>query len=633
MFVEALELFQQLLNFPCIAADEYTYPSALKACGESGRVDYGKKLHGHLVKTGFLSDIFVSSSLATMYSKCNRFVSAEKVFDEIPDRDVRCWNAVISCYYQNGQPEKAVRSFEEMRRAGFEPNSVTYMMIISSCSRLLDLERGKRIHEEVVRNGLVSQGFIRDSLVDMYGKCGCLERAEEVFEQIARKNLIAWNSMLAGYSSNGDVKACLRLLRRMIGEGTRPSLTTFSTLLLGCIRSVQLRYGKFTHGYLLRNRIEPDVFINSLLIDMYFKCGSVSAAENVFNKIITTRKDVVYSNVMIKGYVDAGSNSKALGIYDAMRESGPKPDNITFATVLPACSRLSALGKGKEIHQSISDGSFEKQEVIISALVDMYAKCGALDEAIEVLRGMPRKDIVMWTSVISAYGSHGRALEAIELFEEMKNCSDIEKLDGVAFLSVLFACSHGGLVDQGYEYFNQMVTEHGIKPSVEHYSCLLDLLGRAGRLQEAYQIILRNPEIGGEVDLLSTLLSACRFHNEVDLGVKVARLLIEKNPNDPSAYVILSGLYGSDRKWNELRELRLKMKELGMRKNPGCSWIEIDDKRIYTFFARDDSHPQTETIYECLRFLATQIRRNGSCPSISSDLGIKNDEEYIGEIL
>ncbi|KAL5565868.1 hypothetical protein UlMin_029032 [Ulmus minor] len=611
MFVEALELFERLLVCADLVPDSYTYPSVIKACGGSGRVDFGKMVHTHLVKSGFLLDVVVGSSLVGMYAKCNLFKCAQQLFDEIPVRDVACWNAVISCCYQDGRPEKAVEYFEKMRNAGFEPNSVTLTTVIASCARLLDLEKGKEIHKELIRSGYVLDGFVSSSLVDMYAKCGCLDMAKEVFDQITTKNVVAWNSMITGYSLKGNSKSCIELLLRMNDEGTRPTLTTFSIILLACARSVQLQHGKFIHGYITRNYTESDIFITSLLIDLYFKCGIVSSAKNVFKTI--PKGNVVSWNAMISGHVTVGNYLEALGIYDSMKEAGVRPDAITFTSVLPACSQLAVLEKGKEIHNSIVENKFEKDKVVMGALLDMYAKCGAVDEALVVFLGLPGRDLLSWTSMISAYGSHGQALEALKLFSEMLRSN--VRPDGITFLAVLSACSHAGFVDEGCYYFNQMVTEYGIKPVKEHYSCLVDLLGRSGRLHQAYQILQRNEEIRGDVGLLNTLLSACLLHREYDMGVNIASLLLEEDPDDPSTYIILSNIYASDKNWDQMRKVRLKMKEQGLKKNPGCSWIEIN-KKIHPFFVEDKLQPRGE-IYECLKILKIHMEKSGLYPTLN----------------
>lgn len=602
MYVEALELFEKLTHYPYLKPDSYTYPSVLKACGWLCRVVLGKMIHTCLVKTGLMVDIVVGSTLVGMYAKCNAFEYAIQMFNEMPEKDVACWNTVISCYYQSGKFEEALRYFDMMRRFGFEPDSVTITTAISSCARLLDLDRGREIHKELINSGFLLDCFISSALVDMYGKCSHLEMAIEVFEQIPKKTVVAWNSMIAGYGLKGDSSSCIQLFKRMYNEGVKPTLTTLSSMIMVCSRSARLIEGKFVHGYIIRNRMKPDIFINSSLIDLYFKCGKLESAENIFK--IIPKSVTVYWNVMISGYVTQGKFFEALGLFNEMRQSHVEPDAITFTSVLAACSHLAALEKSKEIHNLIIERNLQNNEVVMGALLDMYAKCGAVDEAFGVFKCLPERDLVSWTSMITAYGSHGRAYEGLELFAEMLQSN--VKPDRVTYLAILSACGHAGLVDDGFYYFDQMINVYGIIPRVEHYSCLIDLLGRAGRLHEAYEILQRNPEIRDDVGLLSTLFSACRLHRNLDLGVEIARILIDKDPDDSSTYIILSNMYASVHKWDEVRMVRSKMKELGLKKNPGCSWIEINQK-IQPFFVEDNSHYHLEFVNKCLSYLTSHM--------------------------
>ncbi|WJX09795.1 choline-phosphate cytidylyltransferase [Trifolium repens] len=602
MYVEALGLFDKLIHYPYLKPDSYTYPSVLKACGGLCRVVLGEMIHTCLIKTGLTMDIVVGSSLAGMYAKCNAFEYAVQMFDEMPDKDVACWNTVISCYYQSGKFEEALRYFGLMRRFGFVPDSVTITTAISSCARLFDLDRGREIHKELINNGFQLDSFVSSALVDMYGKCGQLEMAIEVFEQMPKKTVVAWNSMIAGYGFKGDCFSCIQLFMRMYNEGVKPTLTTLSSILMACSRSARLLEGKFVHGYIIRNRIHPDVFINSSLMDLYIKCGKVESAENIFKLIPKTT--AVSWNVMISGYVTEGKLFEALALFSKMRQSFVVPDAITFTSVLAACSQLAALEKGKEIHILIVERNLGNNEVVMGALLDMYAKCGAVDEAFGVFKCLPERDLVSWTSMITAYGSHGRVYEALELFAKML-LSNV-KPDRVTFLAILSACSHAGLVDDGLYHFHQMINVYGIIPRLEHYSCLIALLGRAGRLHEAYEILQSNPEISDDVQLLSTLFSACRLHKNIDLGVEIAEKLIDKDPDDSSTYIILSNMYASFGKWDEVRMVRSKMKELGLKKNPGCSWIEINQK-IVPFFVEDNSHHHLKVINKCLSYLTSHM--------------------------
>ncbi|KAL3841134.1 hypothetical protein ACJIZ3_025725 [Penstemon smallii] len=606
MFSEAISLFENLLQFPYLKPDSYTYPSALKACSGLRRVDYGEKIHTHLVKSGFLSsDVVIASSLISVYAKCGLFGSAVRLFDEMPERDLACWNNVISCYYQSGQYEKALEYFEGMRSAGFRPDSVSLTTAISLCGRLLDLERGRRIHEEVVRIGLVLDSYISSALVDMYGKCGCLEMAKEVFDGIENKSLVCWNSMIGGYSQIGDSMSCIKLLAGMNEAKIWPSSATISSLLMACAKSAQLLHGKFVHGYIIRKNVGGDIFVESSLLDLYFKCGNVPLAEKVFKTM--PKSNVVAWNVMISGCVSTGKYFEALGTYDEMREKGIKPDSITITSALSACSQLAALERGKDFHKFIIENKLDSNEIVMGALLDMYAKCGAVEEAASVFDRLSTKDLVSWTSMIVAYGSHSRAFEALNLFDEMLQTRI--KPDRVTFLAVISSCSHAGLVDKGRYYFNLMVNEYGIQPTTAEYSCLIDLLGRAGRLDEAYKILHKSLYIKEGVELLSTLFAACNMHGELDLGEKIANLLIEKSPDDPSTYVVLEKIYASTKKWEDARKIRFKMKELGLKKNPGCSWIEID-KRIQSFLAEDKTFAEVESVYMCLFLLYGHMEKD-----------------------
>ncbi|KAK1411791.1 hypothetical protein QVD17_32551 [Tagetes erecta] len=604
MFDDALQVFGKLMSIGFLKADSYTYPSVLKACSGLGSAKFGRMVHSHLVKNGFLADVVVSSSLLGMYAKCGKFGLAFQVFDEMPEKDVACWNTVISCYHQDGQYEKALSLFGKMKAHGFDPDSVSFTTAISACAKLMNLERGKEIHDEAVRNGFVSDRFVQAALVDMYGKCGCLEMAIQVFEKIPFKNLVSWNSMIAGYSKKGDSKSCVHLLSRMATERIKPNSTTLSSSLMACSKSANLKHGKFIHSYIIKN-IKSDIFIFTSLLDMYFKCGAASSAEHVFKKMLKT--NVVEWNSMISGYVAVGLYLEALGIYNDMIAAHVKPDSITITSILAACSQLGALERGKEIHKSFIYGKFESNEIVMGALLDMYTKCGAVDEAQQVFNQLPERDLISWTTMITAYGAHGQASKALKLFQEMKKLN--VKPDRVVFLAVISACSHAGLVNEGCYYFNQMVNDYGIKPKIADYSCLVDLLGRGGRLREAYAILQRTISIREDVELLSTLFSACYLHGDLELGEEIGGLLIDKNPHDSSTYVVLANMYASIKKWDKARKVRLKMKELGLRKNPGCTWIEID-KKIEPFFVEDKSIPKADLVYECLSILSGHMNKD-----------------------
>lgn len=549
MHGEALRLYDSCHLSPFVKPDAFTYPSALKSC--SGLTDSRKGcvIHTRLLKSGYNGDIVVSSSLVGMYAKCGYFNSAIKLFDEMPERDVACWNTVISCYYQEGQASKALEMFDAMTSCGFKPDSVTFSTIFSACARLLDLERGTRIHEEFSRSGREMDGFVSAAIVDMYGKCGCLARAREVFDQISSKTVVAWNSMINGYSLQGDSSSCFQLFSAMNEEGIRPTSTTISSLLMVCSRISDICRGKFVHGYLLRNRIEIDIFVTTSLIDFYFKCGNIGCSEFIFQR--SPKNNVVLWNVMVSGHVASGHYSKAIDVFHSMKlyDDDVKPDAITFTSSLSACAQLTALQQGREIHEQIRSCNLDSNEIVMCALVELYAKCGALGDAREVFDKLPVRDAVSWTSMIAAYGSNGQVFEALQLFEEMRRTTRVRP-DRVTFLALISACCHGGLADAGVGYFHEMASRYEIEPGLEHYSCLIDLLGRLGRLREAHGVLQRLPALKMDAGAVGSFLSACGLHGNLELGEEASRLLLEKDPDDQSAYVGLSNMYASagDRK-------------------------------------------------------------------------------------
>ncbi|KAG6478435.1 pentatricopeptide repeat-containing protein At5g27110-like [Zingiber officinale] len=606
LHAQALRLLRKLLLLsPRLKPDAFTYPSALKACAGLGAALDGEFLHAGAIKHGFSADVVVSSSLVYMYAKCHRFASAIQMFDEMPQRDAACWNTIMSCYYQSGQPSKALEVFDQMTHCGFQPDSVTYTTAFSACARLADLDRAKRVYEVLITSGFELDNFISSSIVDMYAKCGNLATAREVFEQIQSKSVVSWNSIITGYSSAGDSCSVLDLFARMIAQGIRPTSSTISCLVMACSKSSNFLQGRFIHGYIVRNCITVDVYVASSLVDLYFKCGMTQCAEYIFANM--PKSDVVSWNVMLSGYVMTGSYFKAIELFHGMSFFETVPDAIAFTSVLSACAQLAALDQGREIHKQIRENSLESNETVMCALLDMYAKCGAIGEARAVFDKLASKDVLSWTSMIMAYGSHGQATEALKLFHEMQNVK--VKPDHVTFLSLLSACNHGGLVIEGCYYFNQMMNEYGIKPRVEHYSCLIDLLGRSGQIDEALSILKNTPDIRADAGLLGSLLSACSLHKNLKVGGEIASLVVKLDPDDHSALITLANMYASAGRWDEMRQVRTRVKKRGLKKNPGCSWIESENT-IHQFFVKDDLHQHTNLIYEWLGYLSLHMEDN-----------------------
>ena len=562
----------------------------------------GKALHALVRKSGCMADPVVASSLVAMYAKSGHFASAIYLFEEMPQRDVGSWNTVISCYYQDGLPAMALEMFYKMKRSGFLPDAVTFTAAIAACARLPAPKAGKAIHGEIFQRGIPLDGFIGSALIELYCKSGEVNAAKEIFYQVPEKNIVCWNSLINGSEAEGAVA----LLKGMSYEGVNPTETTLSSLLMVCARAQDLQRGSFLHGFLLRRQMQDNVFIQSSLMELYFKCGLSSLAVKVFQSIESAVqiKYPVLWNVLISGHAAAGEFFEVLRVYRAMEQCS-SPDTATFAVVLPACAQLAALQQGKDIHCAALRAGLASNATVMSAVLDMYAKCGAMEEARRVFDDILVRDLVAWTSMISAYGSHGLAREAVELFHQMSLPPD-----RVAFLAAISACSHGGLIEEGCQIFHEMMIKHGIEPGVEHYACMVDLLGRYGQVEEALELILEMPAMKRDAGILGSLFSSCRHHRNLATGEKVARLLAGADPEElNSSLIVLSNMYASAGKWEEVRSVRGRIKDQRLKKTPGCSWIEVDEM-IHQFFVDDGSHPMTGRIHLCLDTLMIHMGRS-----------------------
>ncbi|GFQ08686.1 putative pentatricopeptide repeat-containing protein at3g49142 [Phtheirospermum japonicum] len=381
------------------------------------------------------------------------------------------------------------------------------------------------------------------------------------------------------------------------------------------------RLGPQIHCSAVKKGLDSALFTGNGLIAMYGKCGNLVNARQVFDEMPV--KDIVSWNSMVAGYSQNGRSSDAINLYTQMEARGPEPDAITIASVLPPCGDLSAVSLGKRIHEYIKKKKLCPNLSVENALIDMYAKCGCLKDARNVFDEMRVKDVISWTSMISAYGRSGKGREAMELFSEMRALGIVP--DSIAFVSILSACSHAGLLDEGRNYYNIMTEKFKLVPRLEHFTCMVDLLGRAGRVDEAYNHI-KNMPMEPNDRVWGALLSACHVYNNVDIGVIAADRLFELAPHQSGYYVLLSNIYAKAGRWKDVTLIRSIMKEKGVKKIPGVSNVEMGG-RVHTFLAGDRSHPQTDEIYSELDVLLGRIKGIGYFPKIDSALHDVEEEE------
>eukprot|EP01018_Ginkgo_biloba_P023526 Gb_26260 [translate_table: standard] len=620
LYAEALLLFYQMQG-DGIQPDRFTFPCVLKACAGISDLQQGRAIHARIIRSGIDSDTCIGNALIALYAKCGSIEIARKVFDKMSERDVVSWTGIIAGYAQNGHAREALDLFQEMQLNGMKPNAITVVSVLPSCARLADLQLGKEIHHQSIRSGFDSDVFVGNALMAMYAECRSIEIARQVFEKIPQRDLVSWNTIIGALAFNGCGDEALQLFRKMQLLGLKPDSITIASVLPACAQLKSLKQGKEIHNYVLHRGLESDVFVGSALIDMYAKCASVEFARQAFDKL--SQKNVVSWNSIITGYVQNDLANEALKLFQQMQQGGVKSDLATITSVLPACAHLAALQQGKEIHSYIIRNGLESDILVGSALIDMYAKCGITELACETFNKMSRRDVVSWTVMIAGYGIHGHGEDALALFKQMQE-ADL-KPDKITFVAVLSACSHAGLVTEGWQYFNSMSQDYHITPCVEHYACMVDLLGRSGHLDEA-QNFIKNMPVEPNAGVWGALLGACRVHLNIELGESVAERLLELEPRNAGNYVLLSNIYAAAGRWDDVAKVRTMMKDRGLKKMPGCSWIDVKN-RVHTFVVGDTSHPQSEEIYKMLETLKGKMEAAGYVPDTNFVLHDVEEEE------
>eukprot|EP01018_Ginkgo_biloba_P003996 Gb_27880 [translate_table: standard] len=615
---EAVVIFYEMQRAG-VKPDEFTFTCVLKACAGFSAVQQGKEIHDYIIRSGFDLHVFVGNALVSMYAKCRSIEAAQRVFDKIPQRNVVSWNAMIAAYVQNENSEKALELFRQMQFAGTLPDSATMSCVIPVCTRLSALQQGKEMHAYVIRNGFKEDLSVVNSLIDMYAKCGNLTEALQVFENMSQRNVVSWTVMLAGYAWNGYCVKALELFYQMQLAGVMPDVVTITSVLSVCAQLEALQQGKDIHDYVIRNGFDSGVSVGNALMDMYAKCQSMETVQQVFDKM--SQRDVISWNTIITGCSQNGQPDEALKYFRQMQLT-MKPNPVTIACVLPACASLAALQQGKEIHGHLARNGLFSDVFVGNALIDMYAKCGSIKDARQLFDNLSQRDSVSWTIMIAGYGMHGYGQDALLLFDQMQQAGFMP--DHFTFIAVLCACSHAGLVDEGWQFFNLMSRECHITPKLEHYACMVDLLGRAGCLDEAYDFVNEMP-LEPDAGVWGALLNACRIHRNIELGKCVADRVLDLEPENAGYYVLLSNIYAEAGRWDAVAKVRKKMNARGLKKNPGCSWVVVRN-RVHAFLVGDRSHPQAEKIYAMLESLAGRMKEEGYVPDTNFVLREVEDE-------
>ncbi|KAF8393283.1 hypothetical protein HHK36_021524 [Tetracentron sinense] len=587
-FDEALNLYHRML-WVGIKPDVYTFPCVLRTCGGVPDLARGREVHVHVIRFGFESDIDVINALITMYAKCGDVRSARLLFDGMPKRDRISWNAMISGYFENGKCVEGLSLFIMMMGLSVNPDLMTMTSVISACELLGNGRLGKEIHGYVIRTEFGVEVSVYNSLIQMYSSVGNLEEAEKVFCRMGSKDVVSWTSIISSYEKNGLPDKAVEAYEQMDLEGVMPDEVTIASVLSACSCLGLLSTGIKLHEFCNKTGLISYTIVGNTLINMYAKCKSIDKALEVFKRM--PDKNVISWTSIILGFRINNRSFEALTFFRQMKLS-LKPNSVTLVAALSACARIGGLMCGKEIHAHALRSGLEFEGFLPNAILDMYVRCGRMGPALAQFNKHKDKDAASWNIVLMGYARQGHGTLAVELFHRMIETK--VSPDEITFVSLLCACSRSGLVSEGLEYFYNMKQQYSITPSLKHYTCMVDLLGRAGHLEDAYEFIEKMP-LKPDPAVWGALLNACRIHRQIELGELAAHSIFEMGSDSVGYYVLLCNLYADSGKWDGVVRLRRIMNDRGIVVDSGCSWVEVKG-RVHAFLTGDSSHPQRKEI-------------------------------------
>ncbi|CAN1141913.1 Putative pentatricopeptide repeat-containing protein At3g11460, mitochondrial [Linum perenne] len=593
-----------------------TMLGVVPVCGVPGNLGLGVCVHCFCMKLGLNLDLSVGNGLLSMYLRCGEINSARKLFDEIPGKGLITWNAMINGYSQNGLANDVLELYREMGSSGIHPDPVTLVGVLSSCAHLGAQGIGMEVERHMHACGFVSNPFLNNALINMYARCGNLVKARQIFDSLPVKSLISWTAIIGGYGIHGHGEIAVELFDDMIRMGTRPDGAAFVNVLSACSHAA----GKQLHCQIIRTGCLSESFVRTSLLSMYSKCGEIISGRKLFDEM--PRKRLVTWNAIINGYAQNGLANDVLELYREMGSSGIHPNPLTLVGVLSSCANLGAHEVGMEVEMQTHARGFMLDPFLNSGLINMYARCGNLVKAREIFDGLSANNLVSWTAIIGSYGMHGEGEIAVELFDDMIKSGT--RPDGRVFVNVLSACSHAGLTDKGLHYFDAMEHKYKLHPGPEHYSCMVDLLGRAGRLEEAHRLI-KSMKAEPDDAVWGALLGACKIHRNVELAELAFERVIELEPTNIGYYVLLSNIYKDAGNSEGILRIRRMMRERKLKKDPGCSYVEFMGK-VHIFLSGDKSHPQSKQIYKFLDELESEMKELDSLTT-EGEKNIISDEE------
>nr|XP_009767912.1 PREDICTED: pentatricopeptide repeat-containing protein At3g02330 [Nicotiana sylvestris] len=573
-FANGLQLFKKMQK-EGVGVSQSTYASLFRSCAGLSDLKLGSQLHGHALKTDFGSDVIVATATLDMYAKSNSLSDARKVFNLLPSHNLQSYNALIVGFARGDQGYEAVLLFKRLLKSYLGFDEISLSGAFSACAVLKGHLEGMQLHGVACKTPFCSNVCVANAIMDMYGKCEAPREARRLFDEMEIKDAVSWNAIIAAHEQNGHEDETLILFFRMLQARMEPDEFTYGSVLKACAARQDLNIGMVIHNRIIKSGMGLECFIGSAVIDMYCKCEKVEEAEKLHERM--EEQTIVSWNAIISGFSLREQSEEAQTFFSKMLEEGIKPDNFTYATVLDACANLATVGLGKQIHAQIIKQELQSDVFITSTLVDMYSKCGNMQDSRLMFEKAPKKDFVTWNAMVCGYAQHGLGDEALQIFEKMQ-LEDVRP-NHATFLAVLRACAHIGLVEKG----------------------------RAGQISEALKLIQDMPIEADDV-IWRTLLSMCKMHGNVEVAEKAAKFLLQLDPEDSSSHILLSNIYADAGMWKEVAEMRKVMRYGGLKKEPGCSWIEIKSV-LHMFLVGDKAHPRCKEIYENLDALIYEMKR------------------------
>ncbi|KAL6575024.1 putative pentatricopeptide repeat-containing protein, mitochondrial [Orobanche minor] len=531
------------------------------------------------------------------------------------------WNTQLRDLSKQGQYTQALILYRQMLSSGATPNAFTFPFILKSSAALSLPLTGSQLHCHIIKSGCHLEPFVETALISMYSRSGILQNAYNVFDEIPDSTRLAvcYNALISGLVQKTRFLDGLLLFREMRARDVPFNVVTVLGLVPGCTIPLYFGLGKSLHCLSLKHGLCSDLAVANCFLSMYVHCGSIELARRLFDEM--PEKNLITWNAMISGYSQNGLGKEVLDLYRAMQSLGVHPDEVTLVGVLSSCANLGAQKIGREVEEMINHRGFGFNPFLRNSLVSMYARCGNLVKAKTIFDSMPDKNLVSWTAIIGGYGMHGHGDEAVELFDQMIKAGI--KPDSLVFVCVLTACSHAGLTEKGLGYFYLMEKIYNLKPSPEHYSCVVDLLGRAGRLSEAENLIESMP-VEPDGPVWGALLGACKIHKNVHLAELAFDRVIELEPTNIGYYVLLSNIYSEAGDLEGVLRIRVMMRERGLKKDPGYSYIEYKG-RIHLFMAGDKDHPRTKEIYAMLEKLEDLTNEKQQRDQFTSNMAVHSE--------